>query len=144
MRESDERVAPEMHQTTWASDCAIEFLSKSRQDGQPWLLNINVYDPHPPFIPPKRYADQFDPKEMPGPHFRESDLAHQRKLSVLDFQDEIRTPEGHDAHRVQALYYAMIAQIDDQFARILDAIDSIGPARQHRHHLHQRPRRNVG
>jgi arylsulfatase len=126
MRESEERVAPEMHQTTWASDCAIEFLSKQRQDSQPWLLNVNVYDPHPPFIPPKRYADMFDPAQMPGPYFRESDLAQQQKLASVDFQDEVRTPVEHDARRVQALYYAMIAQIDDQLSRILDAIDQSG------------------
>jgi len=123
MRNSEERVNPALHQTTWASECAIEFISKSRPQDQPWLLNVNVYDPHPPFIPPKVYADQFDPATMPGPHFRDSDLVHQAKLSVLDFQDEIRTPQEHDAFRVQALYYAMIAQIDDQFARILEWLE---------------------
>lgn len=125
MRASPERVPPEYHQTTWASDCALEFLSQ--QDGSsPWLLNINIYDPHPPFIPPKVYADQFKPEEMPGPYFQESDLAQQAKLSSLDFQDEIKTPEEHDAFRKQADYYAMIAQIDDQFARILKALDESG------------------
>jgi len=53
MRESAERVCPEMHQTTWASECAIEFIQDRTNDPSPWLLNLNVYDPHPPFIPPK-------------------------------------------------------------------------------------------
>jgi arylsulfatase len=120
------RVAPELHQTTWASECAIEFITNQSQSDEPWLLNVNIYDPHPPFIPPQVYADRFDPAEMPGPHFRESDLAQQRKLATLDFQDEIRTPEQHDAFRVQSLYYAMISQIDDQFARILSALEQSG------------------
>ena len=126
MRASTERVCPEMHQTTWASECAIEFIQKQSDSDSPWLLNLNVYDPHPPFTPPKAYADRFDPSTMPGPHFRPSDLEQQAKLAELDFQDELRTPEEHDAHRVQALYYAMIAQIDDQLARILDALDATG------------------
>ncbi|MGI9469946.1 MAG: sulfatase family protein [Rubripirellula sp.] len=126
MRESAERVSPEMHQTTWASECAIEFIQRQQSASSPWLLNLNVYDPHPPFIPPKAYADRFDPKEMPGPHFRDSDLVQQQKLASLDFQDELRTPEEHDAFRVQALYYAMIAQIDDQLARILDCLNATG------------------
>ena len=126
MRESAERVCPEMHQTTWASDCAIEFIQDRTNDSSPWLLNLNVYDPHPPFIPPKAYADRFDPADMPGPHFRPSDLEQQAKLGELDFQDEIRTPQEHDAHRVQALYYAMIAQIDDQLARILQTLEATG------------------
>jgi arylsulfatase len=126
MRASEARVPPEMHQTTWGTECAIDFISEQSGSDQPWLLNINVYDPHPPFVPPKVYADRFDPAEMPGPHFRPSDLEHQKKLAALDFQDQLRTPEEHDAHRVQALYYAMIALIDDQFARILSALDESG------------------
>ena len=63
---------------------------------------------------------------MPGPYFRPSDLEQQAKLAALDFQDKIRTPQEHDAHRVQALYYAMIAQIDDQLARILQTLEATG------------------
>ena len=126
LRESEERVPPEFHQTTWGTECAIDFISKSRASDQPWLLNVNIYDPHPPFIPPKVYADRFDAEAMPGPYFRPSDIEHQNKLASLDFQDEVRTPEQHNAKQVQAHYYAMIAQIDDQFARILDLLDQTG------------------
>ncbi|MCA9175749.1 MAG: sulfatase-like hydrolase/transferase [Planctomycetales bacterium] len=125
MRQREERVDPELHQTTWASECSIEFI---RQQREPWLLSVNVYDPHPPFVPPKAYADQFDPAKMPGPHFRDTDLAHQAKLGEVDFQGEVRTPEDHDAKRQQALYYAMIAQVDTQFARILNVLEETGQA----------------
>lgn len=126
MRESEERVAPEFHQTTWATERAIEFMTQSRET--PWLLNVNIYDPHPPFIPPKVYADQFDPAQMPGPHFRESDLAQQAKLSAVDFQGTARKPEEMDALGEQARYYAMIKQIDDQFARILQTLEETNQA----------------
>ena len=126
LRASEDRVPPEFHQTTWATECSLDFIGRDRESAQPWLLNVNVYDPHPPFIPPKVYADRFDPADMPGPHFRPSDLDQQHRLASLDFQDQIRTPEEHDARRVQALYYAMIAQIDDQFARILQALEETG------------------
>jgi arylsulfatase len=124
LRHSEDRVPPELHQTTWATERSIEFITRQRD--KPWLLTVNIYDPHPPFIPPKVYADRFDPARMPGPHFRDSDLAHQAKLARADFQDEVRTPEEHDAFRAQANYYAMIAQIDDQFARILKTLDETG------------------
>lgn len=91
-------------------------------------MNINVYDPHPPFVPPRAYADRFDAEQMPGPYFKESDLAHQAKLASIDFQGEVGRPEDHDAKRVQAHYYAMIAQIDDQFSRIMDALEDSGQA----------------
>ena len=124
LRESEERVPTELHQTTWASERSIEFIREERN--LPWMLNVNIYDPHPPFIPPKSYADLFDPDEMPGPHFRDTDLEAQAKLAQCDFQDEIRTPEEHNAKLAQAKYYAMIAQIDDQFGRILKTLDETG------------------
>lgn len=124
LRNSPERVPPELHQTTWATERSIEFIRRPRS--KPWLLSVNPYDPHPPFIPPKAYADRFDPARMPGPHFRPSDLIEQAKLSKVDFQGQPGTPEEHRAHEAQALYYAMIAQIDDQFARIVAALDQTG------------------
>ena len=124
LRDSAERVPTELHQTTWASERALEFIRGSHD--RPWLLNVNVYDPHPPFIPPKSYADRFRAEDMPGPHYRPSDLEQQKKLAAVDFQGEVKPPEGHDAKRMQALYYAMIAQIDDQFARLLAALDETG------------------
>ena len=126
MRASEDRVPPEYHQTTWASECAIDFIRQRQEASQPWLLNLNVYDPHPPFIPPREYAEQFDPNRMPGPYFRDSDLRQQKKLAPLDFQDELKTPQEHDAWRVQANYYAMIKLIDDQLARILDVLEQTG------------------
>ena len=124
MRNSEDRVPPEYHQTTWATECALEFIDVESDD--PWLLCVNIYDPHPPFIPPKVYADMFDPNEMPGPYFREEDLENQKKLEAIDFQGEALPPEEHDAKRMQAYYYAMIKQIDDQFQRVLDHLEASG------------------
>ena len=124
LRNSPERVPAELHQTTWASERAIEFISRKRD--RPWLLNINIYDPHPPFIPPKSYADQFKAEDMPGPYFQESDLAQQAKFANVDFQGEVRRPEDHHAKDAQAKYYAMIALIDDQFARVLESLERTG------------------
>ena len=128
LRESEDRVPTEMHQTTWATERALEFLSEQGSEHGPWMLNINIYDPHPPFIPPKSYAEQFDPKDMPGPYFQESDFENQKTLAAVDFQDEIRSPEEHDAFAKQARYYAMISQIDDQFARLLQHLEATGQA----------------
>lgn len=124
LRGSEDRVPPELHQTKWTSDCAIEFINQEHNG--PWLLTLNPYDPHPPFIPPKSYAEQFDPEQMPGPYFRDSDLEQQAKLLNIDFQTAGQHPDEFDGKKLQALYYAMIAQIDDQFARILQCLDESG------------------
>lgn len=123
-RNRDERVDPELHQLKWASDCAMEFISQERD--QPWMLTMNVYDPHPPFVPPKKYADQFDPETLPGPYYEDSDQATQETLKTVDFQTSSQHPDAFDGKKQQALYYAMIAQIDDQFARILEHLEQTG------------------
>ncbi|MDA7497084.1 sulfatase-like hydrolase/transferase [bacterium] len=124
LRESEERVPAELHQTTWSSDMAIEFI-KGNQDG-PWMLSVNSYDPHPPFIPPKSYQDKFEPDSMPGPYFQSSDLEQQKRFQGIDFQGKAKTPEELNAKFEQAKYYAMIALIDDQLKRILDVLDETG------------------
>lgn len=125
LRNSPDRVPTELHQTTWTSDCAIEFIQQQAH-GKPWLLTLNPYDPHPPFIPPASYAERFTADEMPGPHFADSDLEQQRLLQDVAFQTRGRHPDTFDGRRVQADYYAMIAQIDDQLARILECLEQTG------------------
>ena len=145
-----EGVPPEYHQTTWCAEKTIDFIRASH-DG-PWLASVNIYDPHPPFNPPQVYRDQFDPAAMPGPHYRPSDLAQQEKLAAIDFQSRARDPHEldiehpvvratvfsgaetnaamgkRDAWTLQAAYYAMIKQIDDQVGRIVAALEETGQA----------------
>ncbi len=126
MRSSEDKVPAELHQTTWATERAIEFLDSAASKDKPWMLNINPYDPHPPFIPPKTYARRFNASDMPGPHFELSDIEAQRALASVDFQTESLPPEAIDGKNVQALYYAMISLIDDQFARLVAHLDRTG------------------
>lgn len=124
LRESTDRVPAELHQTTWATTRAIEFLEQSRES--PWFLTVNIYDPHPPFIPPREYFERFDVSSMPGPYFRESDRQQQLQLADIDFQPQMRFPSPDEAKMIQAQYYAMIALIDDQFARLLAHLEATG------------------
>ncbi len=146
LTKSIDGVPAELHQTTWCAEKTIEFIRQER-DG-PWLASVNIYDPHPPFNPPKTYRDMFNPTDMPGPLFRESDLEQQKKLEAVDFQSKGRSPEeldirspilprapgtvdagsagGRDGRTLQAAYYAMIKLIDDVLARILDALEETG------------------
>ena len=109
LRLSKSGIPIKLHQTKWASDMAIDFITQKRS--QPWMLNINVYDPHPPFIPAREYTDLYNPKDMPGPYFRESDLEQQEQLARIDFQGEVKRPEERDIKRIQAFYYAMILSL---------------------------------
>jgi arylsulfatase A-like enzyme len=121
---SKDNVPPARHQTTWCSEEAIAFLSETRD--QPWLMSVNPYDPHPPYNPPWEYYRRFDPASLPGPYFRESDLAHQARLDKVDFQSTSRRPAEFEGQKVQAAYYAMIEQVDHEFGRIVEALERTG------------------
>ena len=139
MKQHPTGLPAEFHQTTWCAEKTIEFMREEREE--PWLASVNIYDPHPPFNPPPTYREMFDPADMPGPLFQESDLAQQQKLVDIDFQSigcrpdqlDIRDPlhkdretPGADARVLQAAYCAMIKQIDDQVGRILEALADTG------------------
>ncbi len=116
----------DLHRETWCTTRAIDFIETRRPADRPWLLSLNYYYPHPPFTPPQDYLQRYDPADMPGPRFRDSDLAAQRTLAAIDFQTSVRRPQEFDAHAVQAAYYAMIEQLDDQLGRLLDSLERSG------------------
>lgn len=150
LTKSPEGVPAEYHQTTWCAEKTIDFIREERDPDTPWLVSVNIYDPHPPFNPPQSYREQFDPAKMPGALFRESDLEQQKKLEAIDFQSKGRQPDdldikspivphtqtrglveppgpgGRDHRTLQAAYYAMIKLIDDQVGRMIAALEETG------------------
>ena len=125
LRKRPREIPPELHQSTWCSDRAIDFIEADHA-GKPWLMSVNIFDPHEPFDPPQEYLDRFDVESMSGPLFRESDLEAQKKLAGVDFQTPCRRPEEFDAKWIQAAYYAMIELIDDNVGRMLEALERTG------------------
>ena len=117
-------IPSELHQTTWCADRAIDFMSEERS--QPWLFSLNCFDPHSPFDPPREWLDHYPESDMPGPLFRESDLAAQERLKNVNFQRTARRPEDLGAKSYQAKYYAMIELIDHNVGRMLDALERTG------------------
>jgi arylsulfatase A-like enzyme len=124
MQQNPEAIPPALHQTSWCADRAIEFLSADRT--VPWLMSVNVFDPHPPFDPPDVYRSRYDADAMPDPLFRESDLAAQAALDDIDFQSTPRRPQDMDIRSIRAAYYAMIELIDTNVGRLLDALAATG------------------
>ena len=142
-------VPAQLHQTTWCAEKTIEFMNEAQGS---WLASVNIYDPHPPFNPPKSYREQFDPGQMPGPLYEDSDDEQQKRLAGIDFQSRGQHPDEldiaspvipytpgndrnaaaqgtsgrRDARTLQAAYYAMIKLIDDRLGDMLQALDDSG------------------
>lgn len=123
-----DNVPPELHQTTWCTEMGIAFIDEARRAGRPWLLSVNPFDPHPPHDPPRAFYGRFDPRAMPKPNFRESDIERQNRLcdAGAEFQVRARAPEHWRFPETKAAYYAMIELLDEQFGRLLDHLDAIG------------------
>ena len=123
-----DNVPPPLHQSHWCTEKAIEFISKNRHTQQPWFLSVNPFDPHPPFDAPYEYYRRYDPEQMPGAHFKPGDLEHQARITRagVDFQSTAKHPDELGIGNLQASYYAMIEQLDHEFGRLLEFLDTIG------------------
>lgn len=119
---------PHLHQTHWCAEKAIEFIGRNREPNQPWLLSVNPFDPHPPFDAPYEYYRRYDPETLPGAHFKDGDIEHQRRLEAarIDFQNRARHPKVLQHKQIQASYYAMIEFLDEAFGRLIHFLEASG------------------
>jgi len=125
LRKDPTAMPPDLHQTSWCAEKAVQFIEGDHND-KPWLLSFNPYYPHPPFDPPQEYRDCYDAPSLPAPAFRKSDLDAQAKLADIDFQSSAQHPEQFEAQSIKAAYYGMIELVDEKIGEILASLDRTG------------------
>ncbi|MEC5320177.1 sulfatase-like hydrolase/transferase [Brenneria populi subsp. brevivirga] len=137
-----------LHQTTWATQRARDFIVNNRE--KPWFLTINLYDPHPPFDPPAEYLRRIEADAIQPPIFSAGDIEHQKRFQCVDQQakqavdpmipaqtdsgDNVeashdRPPASYDIKAIRAAYYAMIALVDDMVGNLTSLLDETGQRR---------------
>ena len=131
---------------------AVHFLTGSDAaaggggawDGtRPFFMQVNWSPPHPPYAAPEPWYSMFDPDRIEAFPHRLPDGAP----LALRKQREHRT--GADAdngllRRMQAVYYGMIARVDEQVGRVLAALGARGGGGGHGGALDLGPRRLCG
>jgi arylsulfatase len=127
-------IDPKYTQTAWCSDMAIQFMRQQR-DFRPWLMSVNIFQPHHPFWPTKDYLDRYDPGKLPSPAYRQGELDSKPKYQTVDHHAAyagtgISFEKTDDAiHRqVTAAYYAMIEQVDTEVGRMMKTLEQTGQA----------------
>jgi len=80
------------------TNAALQWLALRQGDDQPFLLFVHYFDPHSPYVPPKKFAERFD-----------ADLQR-----PADLAEHIRR------------YDAEIAFADQQLGRLLDSLNALG------------------
>jgi arylsulfatase A-like enzyme len=121
-----------LHHTTWCVDRAIEFVERHRDAGAPWLLSLNLFDPHHPFDPPKdylqRYLERLDdiPLPVPPPDDPPEYLTIESRgaYGMRGLYPFVRMTL-HDHRAVRAAYWAMVDLLDRQVGRLLGALDAL-------------------
>jgi arylsulfatase A-like enzyme len=94
-------------------DRALEFLKTNKSEDN-WFLQVECFDPHPPFFVPDKYRKLY-PDNYDGPQFD------------WPFYDRIgkeETPEMIE--HCQKLYAALVSMCDYSLGRIMDFMDANG------------------
>lgn len=90
------------------TDMALEFIAEKSKGKKPWLLFVSWILPHSPYKAPEGYREHFSNITIPP-----------------------NVPPGAATENARAClpdYYGMIESLDDEFGRILAALDEAGVA----------------
>lgn len=129
-------VPEELYPTTYIANRAIEHIEERSSLDQPFFAFISFPDPHHPFNPPGKYWDMYSPDEFtvelpfeahnnPTPPMQYLDKQFNSDVATPTPQTAFRASEQH-LQQAMALTAGMIALIDDQIGRIVDALKVSG------------------
>ncbi|MBM7563224.1 sulfatase-like hydrolase/transferase [Paenibacillus sacheonensis] len=116
-------------ETHWFAARAIESMEKLNAGGGPWHMALHFSEPHLPCRPAGRFADMYDPAEVPEwdgfrETFRNKPYIQQQQLYSWGIQDY----GWKDWAPVVARYYGIISQLDEAIGRVLEALERTGAA----------------
>ncbi len=127
-------IDPKYSQTAWCADIAKRFMRQQR-NFTPWLMSVNIFQPHHPFFPTEEYLNHYNPAQMPNPKYKEGELADKPIFQMIDHKGAYggtatsftrTSPEEH--RRITAAYYAMIEQVDTAVGEMLQTLEETGQA----------------
>ncbi len=112
-------------------DLGIDFLERAASaadgDGRPWALFVSTEAPHDPYVVPRELYERYDPEAVALPASFHDDLRG-RPHVYSRIQEAWRELSEAEVRQAIACYYAACSGIDDQFGRLLDALERCGQA----------------
>ncbi len=119
----------EDHFESFVSRELIRFL-KTFGRRHPFFLVGSLLKPHAPFMPAERFGNMFHPNDMQLPaSWGKVNLPSvpkyvQESIKYWRVTPEVRDPQ--QARRLLAMYYACLAQSDDNIGKVLRALTELG------------------
>jgi arylsulfatase A-like enzyme len=118
--------------TVFVTDRLLDFVDDRTSAGRAWFAHVSYLRPHPPFLAPAPYDTMFDPASVPAPTraaTRAEEGAQHPLLGLMIEHPVVASPDDPQVQReLQATYYGMMAEVDDQIGRVLDMLDETGLA----------------
>ena len=104
---------------------AHQFLRDALNRDQPWCCFASVIEPHDPFVCSREAYDLYEGVDLASPPSLRDDLLDRPGLyrkSRRPFDD--MTDAQH--RQTARCYYGMISEIDQQYGRLIDAVEQAG------------------
>jgi arylsulfatase A-like enzyme len=115
------------------------FLNWREEQARPWFAHISFLRPHPPFCVPEPYNRMFEPnsaKLVRHPAVEDEMAVHPlaalflqqlpQAAFVYGAQGRVCDWSMEDFNTIRAIYYGMIAEVDAQLGRIVEALKHSG------------------
>lgn len=121
-------VFPGPEERTAEAQVVDETLAWLDEGDEPFLLHVSFNAPHTPVVPPARFRDAMDPSAIDLPVETESlpdDPPEWIRDGLLQIAGSASLGPKERAIMRQH-YYAQVAFVDDQFGRLLRAMDAAG------------------
>ncbi|WP_158301817.1 sulfatase-like hydrolase/transferase [Paenibacillus mesophilus] len=116
-------------QTHWLAARAVEAIERLHEADSPWHVALHFPEPHLPCRPSGRFADMYDPAEVPEwDGFRETFAGKPYIQQQQLYNWGIEHFTWNDWAPVVARYYGVISQMDEAVGIVLQALDRIGAA----------------
>ncbi|MEG0941991.1 MAG: arylsulfatase [Angelakisella sp.] len=111
------------HPTNWTVSRSLDFLRK-RDPTKPFFLWTSFVAPHPPYLPPACYLDRYLSMPLTPPAV--GSWAKEIGVEHPDPDCFEGRPSKEELHRMQAGYYGLITQMDDQIGRLMRGLRDEG------------------
>lgn len=112
---------PDDTETAFMVDRLIEWFD--RDPDEPWFVHASFIRPHPPYRNPVGYHDRYSADDVPDfrGHVRREDeqASHPLAAAVTEVPGVGAPADERDRRQIRATYYGMMAEVDDQLARLL-------------------------
>lgn len=111
-------------------DNGVKWLDEHANDDKPWALFLSFVCPHPPYISPQKYFDNYAKQDIAfPPQWRQEDWPQHPALDYMrrffDFDPQFSEAE---IRQMITAYLGACSHVDEQIGRVLNRLEALGLA----------------